>query len=80
MNQDFIVFQKRKEAVKQLRFCGSGICKPLDQIPAALLKIGTANQIQVGRIAGKSGSFNIKKQQIRKRAILCNIDTARGTG
>ena len=61
MNHRVKFIQKPEKGVEQLFFGISPVCKPLSQMPGTVPKLGTANQIKVGIVAGKSGGINVEK-------------------
>ena len=64
MDENLKILHKSKKSVQKLGLRISCVGKPLNHPPAKAVEINTANQVELGSIAGKSGSLYIKEENI----------------
>ncbi len=59
---------EQKEGRQDVRLCVAGIVKPLDQLPAAILPVAAADEIDPVFLCGDSCCLNIHSQNILSAA------------
>ena len=59
MHQGFVFLGEKKKRSQNIRFSVAVIVKPLDQLPAVILPVAAANQINAVLCGRETGRFNI---------------------